>query len=183
MMLVSRTSTAPDVTHAGHSVASPAPAAAVEAALRGFAGPRWPSAARSIIFEALVKVKLPPVLIGTCFSLPRVCQTLRASHENFHAHNALFAHTHSQLMTLAQGRSGLLAQWRNSDVPPHSGRVASPARPKEKEKGDDETTDHRQPGSHHAAHPPGGAAGPACWAAQADQRIPTTSRTASINKH
>jgi len=61
MMLVSRTSTAPDVTHAGHSVASPAPAAAVEAALRGFAGPRWPSAARSIIFEALVKVKLPPV--------------------------------------------------------------------------------------------------------------------------
>jgi hypothetical protein len=62
MMLVSRTSTAPDVTHAGHSVASPAPAAAVEAALRGFAGPRWPSAARSIIFEALVKVKLPPVV-------------------------------------------------------------------------------------------------------------------------
>ena len=61
MMLVSRTSTAPDVTHAGHSVASPAPAAAVEAALRGFAGPRWPSAARFIIFEALVKVKLPPV--------------------------------------------------------------------------------------------------------------------------
>ena len=61
MMLVSRTSTAPDVTHAGHSVASPAPAAAVEAALRGFAVPRWPSAARSIIFEALVKVKLPPV--------------------------------------------------------------------------------------------------------------------------
>ena len=63
MMLVSRTSTAPDVTHAGHSVASPAPAAAVEAALRGFAGPRWPSAARSIIFEALVKVKLPPVQV------------------------------------------------------------------------------------------------------------------------
>ena len=64
MMLVSRTSTAPDVTHAGHSVASPAPAAAVEAALRGFAGPRWPSAARSIIFEALVKVKLVPVVPG-----------------------------------------------------------------------------------------------------------------------
>lgn len=63
MMLVSRTSTAPDVTHAGHSVASPAPAAAAEAALRGFAGPRWPSAARSIIFEALVKVKLPPVSV------------------------------------------------------------------------------------------------------------------------
>ena len=72
MMLVSRTSTAPDVTHAGHSVASPAPAAAVEAALRGFAGPRWPSAARSIIFEALVKVKLPPVcpVGGACFGDP-----------------------------------------------------------------------------------------------------------------
>jgi hypothetical protein len=44
-------------------VASPAPAAAAEAALRGFAGPRWPSAARFIIFEALVKVKLVPVPI------------------------------------------------------------------------------------------------------------------------
>jgi len=86
MMLVSRTSTAPDVTHAGHSVASPAPAAAVEAALRGFAGPRWPSAARSIIFEALVKVKLPPVVYdyflqeaktpGLCILKTRLCMDI-----------------------------------------------------------------------------------------------------------
>ena len=48
---------------------------------------------------------------------------------------------------------------RNSDVPPHSGRVASPARPKEKEKRDDETIDHRQPWSHHAAPPAGRLAG------------------------
>ena len=45
---------------------------------------------------------------------------------------------------------------RNSDVPPHSGRVASPARPKEKEKGDDETIDDRQPGSQTTPRAPRG---------------------------